>query len=65
MASPTQMDLSLSTLWETVEDRGALHAAVPGVAKSQTWLQRLNNNNNIYVLVYDTCFSLSDLLHSK
>ena len=24
--------------WETVEDRGAWHAAVHGVMKSQTWL---------------------------
>ena len=32
------MDMNLSTLWEIVEDRGAWHAAVHGVAKSQTWL---------------------------
>ena len=32
------MDMSLSNLWETVEDRGAWHAAVHGIAKSWTGL---------------------------
>ena len=32
------MDMNLSKLRETVEDRGAWHAAVHGVAKSQIWL---------------------------
>ena len=30
------MDINLSKLWEIVEDRGAWHASVHGVAKSQT-----------------------------
>ena len=32
------MDLSLSKLWEIVKNRKARHAAVHGVAKSQTQL---------------------------
>ena len=28
------MDMSLSTIWEIAEDRGAWHAAVHGVLKS-------------------------------
>ena len=33
------VDMSLSKLQETVEDRGAWRAAVPGVTKSQTRLR--------------------------
>ena len=32
------MDMNLSKLWEILKDRGAWHAAVHGMVKSQTWL---------------------------
>ena len=34
------MDMNLSKPWEIVEDIGAWHDAVPGVAKSRTWLSK-------------------------
>ena len=32
------IDVNLNKIWETAKDRGAWHAAVHGVAKSQTRL---------------------------
>ena len=37
------MDMSLSKLQEIVKDRETWHAAIHGVAKSQTLLSKLNN----------------------
>ena len=40
------MDMNLSKLWETVEDRGSWHAAVQGVTKSWTWLMDWTTTTN-------------------
>ena len=41
-----EVNMNLGKLQEMVRDREAWHAAVHGVAKSRTWLGKLNNKNN-------------------
>ena len=49
-------DMSLSKLWESVKDRGAWHAAVHGVTKSQKWLSdwttTVSHCLNIFELIF-------------
>ena len=45
------MDMNLSRLRETVEDRGTWRAAVHGVAKSRTWLSNWNTTTNLCKLL--------------
>ena len=45
------MDRSLGKLQEMVKARDAWHAAVHGVAKSQT-RQQLNNSNNTFLYLF-------------
>ena len=43
------VDMSLSKLWETVEDRGAWRAVVCEITKSQTWVSDWKTTTTIYL----------------
>ena len=51
------MEISLSTLWETVKDWEGWHAAVHGVAKSWTWLSDWTTTNSINTIPRSTADS--------
>ena len=42
-------EMRLSKLWEIVKDRETWSAAVPGMAKSRTWLSAEQLNNNLII----------------
>ena len=51
------MDISLSKLQETVEDRGAMCAIVHGVMKNQTQLSNLTTNAKLFQFLVPVMYS--------
>ena len=46
------MNVNLSKFWETVEDRGAWHAAVHAVTKIWTWLSDWTTTSKLFICLY-------------
>ena len=51
------MDMHSGKLQETVRDREAWHAAVHGIAQSQTRLKRLSSNSSILMSDLHCCMA--------
>ena len=62
------MDINLSKLWETVEDRGAWHAAIHGVTKNRhklaTEQQKQQSNETIERKCWILILSLWNQAHT-
>ena len=52
------IDMNLSKLRELVKDRGARHASVHGITKSQTWLSNWTTTKMLVYLRYRFCFTV-------
>ena len=63
MASWSQLDMSLSKLWEMVKDREVWHAAVHGVAKNQTWLSDWTTTRTLLTRHPDCCCFFATIIN--